>query len=68
MEFLAARAADRKVRASAFPGKLKAPLIGVLLGAAFLLITLVLSVRAGAVFTLAGMCEQPYCLWETGDD
>ena len=68
MEDLAARAADRKIGASAVPGKLKAPLIGVLLGGAFLLITLVLSVGMGAVFTLVRMCEDPYCLWETGDE
>lgn len=36
--------------------------------AAFLLITLVLSVGMGAVFTLVRMCEDPYCLWETGDE
>ena len=35
---------------------------------AFLLVTLALSVGMGAVFTLVGMCEHPYCLWETGDE
>ena len=68
MEVRAAQAANRNVRAAAFPGKLKGPPVGVLLVGAFLLVTLALSVGMGAVFTLVGMCEHPYCLWETGDE